>query len=562
MATAALQTGRRRSGCGELRYRASGTIATRRSTPAAHREFAVRTLRRATAEAVLAPSLAPTPTGGLGILSSVSDLPKTRALGIELRASAVLAAPVSITDGSFVEEPLRIYYDLTGGPVQSLRNLSDALLKIVDHFAWKAVVGCSITKEVAKRLGVDSNDFGTLEKQVGSIMAKIVKDKVVFCHTVVHTDAAGYNELVWGSNASQDLWRGKNVLICTLGKHLGAVLFNDGRRVQNSPIMPIAELPGELRSGKFFSPEVGTPEFRAWVEQIDRLVHDIQVKVSDIDRIIFLPTGRTARPQALPLTEALPSNLPRTHEVADRIGCELTFSEQTQGSVVRGVALCALVELETMQVLRSMESVLNGGDALHLLSEGQLKLMYDKVDVNCTGGASLGDIQKALEVLGIQRDIKTLEHDFLHSPGGVVSFADFARWWDQEVVRARIVRVTSADAWKGLLARRPPPGYGELVLLEITFTFCRSCRRFEAVFHKKAEEYPEVRFAQIVGNGTVGAMDFCTKELGVTTSPTFFMFRRGGELVTQWSGANAEKFDTHLQECIRTEHARNEHGKQ
>ena len=47
-----------------------------------------------------------------GILRSVDDLPKPTALGIELRASSAVAAPISATDGSFKQPLLRVHHSL------------------------------------------------------------------------------------------------------------------------------------------------------------------------------------------------------------------------------------------------------------------------------------------------------------------------------------------------------------------------------------------------------------------------------------------------------------------
>jgi len=123
-------------------------------------------------------------------------------------------------------------------------------------------------------------------------------------------------------------------------------------------------------------------------------------------------------------------------------------------------------------------------------------------------------------------------------------------WWIREVRQARVVTLTSAGAWQRLLAAAPPDGFGDLVVLEVTFTFCRQCRGFDAKFRRFAEQYREVRFVQLVGNGTVGAMRLCQQELEVTVSPAFFVFRRGGELLSQWTGANAQRFCDKMRECL------------
>jgi len=492
--------------------------------------------------------------GGLGILGSVADLPKTKALGIELRSTAALAAPVCMLDGSFEEELVRFYHDrdLLGGPEQALATLTATLNKVMDHFSWRGVVGCSITVEVSKRLGVESDDFAVLEKDVGKLLADSLELKGSFMHTVVHTDAAGYNDLVWGSDASESLWRGQSIVVCTLGKFLGAVMFNDGHRVRNSPMKSVAAGPFCSAPGcKWMPPDVKEPGFQTWAKTIDTSLGKIIEAVPQVSRLILLPTGRTAREQEH--AEQLMPLLTQATEAAEKKGCEVTIRDQPEGAVVSGVALCAVVELETTQVLRSMETVLNGDHALHLLSDAQLHVIFDKMDASGTGFVEVSNLRGALQLLGIQREVSDLAEELDDAHTGQASFDSFLRWWRREVRRARVVRVTSADAWKAMLQTTPPEGYGDLIILEITFTFCRSCRKFDKTFQKMAETYSNVRFCQFVANATIGGMDFCTKELGVKTSPAFFVFRRGGELLGQWSGANTVRFEAKLKEVLEAE---------
>ena len=41
--------------------------------------------------------------------------------------------------------------------------------------------------------------------------------------------------------------------------------------------------------------------------------------------------------------------------------------------------------------------------------------------------------------------------------------------------------------------------------------------------------------SRLIGNGTVGAAEL-TSQLGVTEAPAFFVYRRGGEMITSWKG--------------------------
>uniref|UniRef100_A0A7S0A330 Calmodulin n=1 Tax=Pyrodinium bahamense TaxID=73915 RepID=A0A7S0A330_9DINO len=497
---------------------------------------------------------------GLGILSSVSDLPKTEALGIELRASAALAAPVRVVDGHFLEEPFRVRHEFSEDTEENAATVNNTIRQLVQHFNWKGVVGISVTIEISKQMGIFGEDFLKLERETGRMFAKTLRGKASFCHTVIHTDAAAYNELVFGACADEAHWRRKLVLACTLGKHIGAVLFSDGHRVRNSPLNAIftsqwqanlAAYPHWTVGTKFTPPDPGCSDFKEWASLVDGHVSEIAKVASSIDRIVIIPTGRTAGIEGL--TEALPPFLERTREVVSERSGEVFVLEPREGAVVRGVALCSLVELETIQVVRSLENVLHGDQALHSLSEPQLQMIFDKIDVNADGDIEPQEMCEALSLLGIERDTDALITELDTTRDGSIDFAEFRAWWRKEVNQARIVLITSADAFRRILQKRPPEGFGELVLLEVTFSFCRSCRAFASKFKRYAERYKDVRFIQLMGNSTIGAMELCTKELGVKVSPAFFVFRRGGELLASWTGANTKKFEEELEGCVQAE---------
>lgn len=255
--------------------------------------------------------------------------------------------------------------------------------------------------------------------------------------------------------------------------------------------------------------------------------------------------------------------LPRTRDVARTKGgscCDgeseekearLTMSLQEEGSNVTGAALCALTELETTQVLRSLHTVIEGDQALHLLSQAQLRVIFDKIDVNGTDSIDAEELQGVLKLLGISRDMAELANEMDFSNTGDISFEDLNQWWTREVTNARVLIVTSDDAWKKILMNpAPPEGYGELVVLEVAFTFCRSCRAFERKFKRLADEFKAVRFVQLIGNGTIGSMELCVKELQVRKSPAFFIFRRGGEKLAHWTGTNVQLFQDELNRCL------------
>lgn len=494
----------------------------------------------------------------LGIVSSILDLPKVEALGIELRASSGLGAPVSMQTGTFGQEPFRIRHELTLDTESNKRVVEKTLKSFIAHFKWKGVVGVSFTKEVASLLGIHDAEFLDLEKSMGRFLSKCLQ-VASYSHSAIHTVAAGYNELTWGSSSAKEKWGHKNVLVCTIGKNVGAVLFCDGRRVVNSPLNAVftsqwtASLPSAEAVTKFTPPEPGCPTFPDWVRALDGHVSKLASGVSTLDKIVLVPVGRTAR-GGDSLRNALldPLNMNNLWQLVNSKGAELVVAPpEHEAALVRGIALCSLVELQKEQVLQSLDAILHGSAALHSLSDAQLRSIFDKLDTDCDGVLTLQELNQALTLLGLAKDREALLSELDASKDGLVSFDEFMVWWGKEVTEAQSVVITSADAWQRILFKpKPPPGFGDLVVLEVSFTFCRTCKSFEPKWRKLAQEYPTVRFVQLVGNGTIGAMELCTKELGVKVSPAFFIFRRGGELLAQWTGANVERFVANLTEAL------------
>jgi len=503
---------------------------------------------------------------GLGILKSVSDLPKMEALGIELRKTSILAGPIKVADGSFSAEPFRIRYELGSDVEANKATLCETLVEVLDHFKWKGVTGCSVTIELCKKIGMVEKYFSSMEEKVGEWLRSCLRRRVSFVHTVIHTTAAGYNELVWGRGSDPAFWEGKVVLVCTIGRHLGAIIFNDGCRVRTSQLNKVftPEWQARMEEASFFQPSDAQkfappaeddPQYQEWVTMVDLQLSAIVDLERNIDQLILLPVGRTAQRTKKELTASLLPRLVKTKTEADKHGCTLTILQQGEGELVRGAAVCALKELQTTQLLGLLKPVIEGRDYLQALSMPQLRAIFDHIDSGGTGSIKPDVLKEGLELLGIGRDVEILLKEVDTSEDGTVSFPEFIQWWTQHVKDARVITTTSIEAWNRILHAPPPPGFGNLVVLEITFTFCRSCKAFEPKFRRLANQHPEVRFVQLVGNSTVGAMDLCTKTLQVKVSPCFLIFRRGGEQLARWTGANVERFEKHLHECLEAEAA-------
>lgn len=504
-----------------------------------------------------------------GALVSVSELPKVEALGVELRQSSGIAAPVNVQTGELSSEPFRILHDLGPDTKKNIETITGTLQKLRKHFGWNKVIGCSVTKALMENLTEDNDgDYQTRRAKVQELLRRGLnkRGQVAFFHVEIHTVGAGYNELVWGDSRATDVWRKKTILVITLGRNIGAVLFNDGRRVRNSPLNELytsnrqASLPSDAGEYKFVPPSPGSDSFDEWASLLDDYLAEITGAVpTGLDRVVLVPTGRIASTDRA-ISQALmkPERLAKTKELAAERGADMVVAAAEQEvNIVRGMALDAIFELQISQARRALDGVLNDSKILQHLSEVQLEAIFDQMDVDGDRRLQADELQRALALLGLERELEKLVEELDTTRDGEVSFNEFLAWWRKHVMEARCVVTTSAKAWQSIITNvNPPLNLGQLVLLKVTFTFCRSCRAFEPKWRKYSEEFRDIRFVELVGNGTIGAMEFSTKELGVKVSPAFFMFRRGeagGELIEQWTGANSERFESHVRQCLERE---------
>ena len=100
----------------------------------------------------------------------------------------------------------------------------------------------------------------------------------------------------------------------------------------------------------------------------------------------------------------------------------------------------------------------------------------------------------------------------------------------------RVTKVVSKDEWSRVLRWER----NRLVCLEVGFTFCRPCKAFAKKYEKIADDFPGVKFVFMNGNENGSTTRLARDELGVKTTPSFFLFR-SGERVHFHSGGNEER---------------------
>ncbi|QDZ19099.1 thioredoxin domain-containing protein [Chloropicon primus] len=308
-----------------------------------------------------------------GAKLSDSDYHVQVVLGIEVRESSVKAALVSSTTGEFVRPGVR-------RSIEGDAGMDDVLLAVkgvVRAFGWNGPAGVSITRAVARLLG--SHEV----ERVLSGALPCLEDNVA---VMIHTEAAAYAEMLCGAGASS---KSGKVLILTVGKNLGAVVYEDGQKVRGFDVSHLTwqwelELT-ELQKRFSFSeispppPENGSEPGEGWVswtESLGKMVGKISQHAGDPGQVIIMPTGSVVNatmPKAAFLRHM-------REELPQRV--EVLVGSRPEGAMIRGAAIGANAillgrelerkEEDDLQVVMSameLESFLSrGGDSVVFVS--------------------------------------------------------------------------------------------------------------------------------------------------------------------------------------------------
>lgn len=496
------------------------------------------------------------------------DLPTKQALGIDLRKSFAFAAIVSVTDGTVLEgtEPVKFEHKLAGIVEADQLAISETVQKIMTHFNWKGVVGCSITPGLsrflfAKELSGSSPSHTAESDATAAAAANAFLEerwgrKCTRFHSMAAPEAAGCYALL--GDAREYSRHGNLVLVCTMGgDELAAALFSGGRRVSNYPVLSKSGLKRwGLLPGP--GPVVGSDEWAASADNY--LVEVLQAlpTLPDIDQVIIVPSGRLQEMMledgggALSGEDSLLSRFPRLIEAAAGTGTEVLFSAPNVAAKIIGAARGAVAELQTSQLMEQLKPLIGHDNSLQSLSEPQIRAIFGEIDRSGDGLVQAEELFRVLDVMGVHANAESLLKELDTDHSGDVSLDEFSAWWQCNVRSASVVTLTSVDAWQRVLeetSTREGPG-ADLIVLEVTLTFCRSCHTFAPKYLRLARKYGNIRFVQLVGNSTIGAMEFVKNELAVVKTPSFFIFRVDGEQLAGWTGTNLEAFEEKIAECI------------
>ena len=513
-------------------------------------------------------------------LRSLNEVEAT-AMGVEIRLHSVKGAIVDAKTGNFLSRGASVKLE-NGGEDE----IKTALRRIQKEFAWDGPVGCSTTIAVARSLGVEGTSFTNMGNDVGKVLKKFLPRNSLV--TMVHTEAAGYAELSFDNSLRKYLEEDELVLVCTIGQNLGAVLYNGGHRMRNIGLNRaitktfgqnlrkleteykdawvsvsnanylIPSLPGakamknysqwpKKENSKEVSEERKEESWQQWVSLVDSYL----IQLADYVKptcIIVMPTGAYT---SAPLVESMMPQL-TVQDVGISKPNVIPVSSAV-GAVVKGAAVGALVELKVQEAIATMRNAV-GQDIVQLstFKEEQLRAAFDYFDDNGDGivteemlKSSLQNLVSSLSPELIEKKLSTIKS----STKGEVTFEEFNRWWETSFGKESPVTFITSEAEFNDILEDPFPASGDLkdnpVILEVGFSFCRPCKRFEPKYEEFAEKNKDIRFVRMNGNENEDTIQFCKEGLQVRKTPSFYVFK-GGKQVLSWTGANEETFTMNL----------------
>ena len=98
-----------------------------------------------------------------------------------------------------------------------------------------------------------------------------------------------------------------------------------------------------------------------------------------------------------------------------------------------------------------------------------------------------------------------------------VEIVDKKRW-----KKKHVNEVKSMEEFQLLLREEKGP-----IVLEVGFTFCKPCKKFQPKYQLFAEHYDDVLFLMVYGNRNQSCKQLCKTILNVKATPTFYMYSNG-----------------------------------
>ena len=284
-------------------------------------------------------------------------------LGMEIREHTVKAALVDTGCGEFVRPGL--VKSIEG---DTMDDVLVAVRKVVKAFDWRGPVGCSVTRVVWRILG---------STQAERVLSGALPSSDNQVSMMIHTEAAAYAEMLCG--AGKDNRRGR-VLILTVGKNLGAVVYENGQKVRDLDVSHLFwkwEMELEDLQRRFSFSEISPPPpsreskpERAWLEWT-KLCSKFVGKICDHVKpttVVMMPTGMVVKQ---PRDRFL-----RHIQKGVSPDVEILVGTRPEGAIIRGAAIGANMERVEMSTNPAIRHCLSATEVEEVVEERDECLVF------------------------------------------------------------------------------------------------------------------------------------------------------------------------------------------
>ena len=504
-------------------------------------------------------------------------------LGIELRTHGAKGALIDTANADFMRPGVEV-------DLEELKEeaVEEALSKIATHYNWGGTVGVSYTRAVMRVCG---------NRDINKHLVKMFPRSKGKVGSMIHTEAAAYAQMYYGPGRDVD----GVVLVVTIGKGFGTVVYNHGQKVRNMNMTNFTwTYEGELKKlqqkynwqgiapvfqddkdeeekqkvlqciddfGLQGSWEMSfddvekcdiepktkevLEEFLAWGKLVDEYLQKVTLHVKP-ERVILLTTGHAS---------TLPTNLlfklfaPAIASAGMNPTDALLISE-SPSCIVKGAALGAKLELSnkaTVEILRAaICKDITGSPEPRILTDEDMQFVFKRLDRNKDGQLDAEDILRGaalFEVVLSEVEANTVLRSFAGTSAArnhTASFDDFERWWIKTVKKSVVKHVQNQEELETHLNEKTSANENPLIVLQCGYSYCRPCIKFEHSYESVAKDprFKNVKFLKVVGDASP-ALSHLTHELEVENTPDFRIFR-GDKVVQRFTGANRKRLEDNI----------------
>ena len=503
-------------------------------------------------------------------------------LGIELRGHGAKGAIIDTANGDFMRPGVEVALDELNEEA-----VEEALTKIANHYNWAGAVGVSYTRAVMRTCG---------NRDINKHLVKMFPKSRGRVGSMIHTEAAAYAQMYYGPGRDVD----GVVLVVTIGKGFGTVVYNHGQKVRNMNMTNLTwTYEGELRKlqQKFnwrgIAPvfqdddeeekekimrciddfglqgswemsfddvekcDIGPKtketlnEFLAWGTLVDEYLQKVTSHVQP-ERVILLTTGHAS---TLPMSLLFRLFAPGIASAGVNPTDALLISE-SPSCIVKGAALGAMLELSnkaTVEILRAaICKDITGAPEPRMLTTEDMQFVFKRLDRNKDGKLDADDILRGAALYNVvlsEVEANTILRSFVGTSAArnhTASFDNFNRWWVKTVEKSVVKHVQNQDELGTYLKEKISTKESPLIILQCGYSYCRPCIKFEHTYESLAKDprFKNIKFLKVVGDSSP-ALSHLTHELEVENTPDFRIFR-GEKLVQKFTGANRKRLEEYL----------------